>query len=179
MPDPSLIISYGYFKFFWCFRHAHQVSVIALQKLKKEAFMGSHNHEASMIAWEDTMKEQSPTFFFWEMIIRYQTLILIFIRAHRQRNFCLFVDVLERLVPLFFALDHINYARWVPIHIRDMKALPDSIRKEFQECHHWVLSRTNRAFSAMPLDQVHEQENKRVKGTGGAVGLTENPVALR
>ena len=31
----------------------------------------------------------------------------------------------------------------------------------------------------MPLDQAHEQENKMVKGSGGAVGLTENPVAFR
>ncbi len=31
----------------------------------------------------------------------------------------------------------------------------------------------------MPLDQVHEQNNERIKGLGGAVGLTENPAAFR
>ena len=30
----------------------------------------------------------------------------------------------------------------------------------------------------MPLDQAHEQNNAKVKETGGAIGLTENPVAL-
>ena len=30
----------------------------------------------------------------------------------------------------------------------------------------------------MPLDQAHEQNNSIVKGSGGAVGLTENPVAF-
>ena len=30
----------------------------------------------------------------------------------------------------------------------------------------------------MPLDQAHEQHNATVKGSGGAVGLTENPVAF-
>ena len=34
-------------------------------------------------------------------------------------------------------------------------------------------------FSGMPLDQAHEQKNKAVKGAGGAVGLIENPVALK
>ena len=29
------------------------------------------------------------------------------------------------------------------------------------------------------LDQVHEQENKLVKGVEGTVGLTQNPIALR
>ena len=31
----------------------------------------------------------------------------------------------------------------------------------------------------MPLDQAHEQNNKQVKASGGAVGLTENPSAFR
>ncbi|KAK3733417.1 hypothetical protein QZH41_012174, partial [Actinostola sp. cb2023] len=79
----------------------------------------------------------------------------------------------------FFALDHVNYARWIPIHIRDMKSLPESIKEQFQEQGHWVLSKTNNKFSAIPLDQAHEQENKNVKSSGGAVGLTENPVAFR
>ncbi|KAG0710519.1 hypothetical protein GWK47_022642 [Chionoecetes opilio] len=36
-----------------------------------------------------------------------------------------------------------------------------------------------RAFSAVTIDQAHEQNNTSVKGDGGAVGLTENPAALR
>ena len=31
----------------------------------------------------------------------------------------------------------------------------------------------------MPLDKVHEQNNEKVKGFGGAVGLTENPAAIK
>lgn len=116
---------------------------------------------------------------FWDMIIKYERLVLIFVRAHREKNFPLYVEVLEQLVPLFFALDHNNYARWVPIHIRDMKSLPESVQVEFQEKHHWVMCKTNNSFSAIPLDQAHEQENKIIKGVGGAVGLTENPVAFR
>ena len=30
----------------------------------------------------------------------------------------------------------------------------------------------------MPIDQAHEQNNLIVKGSDGAVGLTENPAAL-
>ncbi len=66
----------------------------------------------------------------------------------------------------------------MPIHIRDMKCLPDSIRDEFERGH-WVLSKTKKAFSAIPFDQVHEQENASVKGSGGCVGLMDNPEALR
>ena len=31
----------------------------------------------------------------------------------------------------------------------------------------------------MPIDQAHEQNNVVVKGSGGAVGLTQNPSAFR
>ena len=31
----------------------------------------------------------------------------------------------------------------------------------------------------MPIDQAHEQNNALVKGSGGAIGLTENPSAFR
>lgn len=132
-----------------------------------------------MTSWESEMRKRSPTFLFWDTILRYETLILMFIRAHREKLFCLYVEVLEELVHLFFSLDHINYARWVPIHLRDMKSLPASVRKEFEQEGNWVLSKTNNKFSAIPIDQAHEQANKDVKSAGGAVGLTENPVAFR
>ena len=36
-----------------------------------------------------------------------------------------------------------------------------------------------RSNSTIAIDQAHEQNNAMVKGEGGAVGLTENPSALR
>ena len=43
----------------------------------------------------------------------------------------------------------------------------------------FVVKKTTRSFSAIAIDQAHEQNNASVKGDGGAVGLTENPAALR
>ncbi len=147
--------------------------------LKKETFLETGKSYESMHTWEERMVEISPTFMFWNMIIRYQTLILLFVRAHREQNFKLYVNVMDILIPLFFVLDHINYARWLPVHLRDMRSLPDTIRIEFEENGHWDISKTSHKFSTMSLDQAHEQENKIVKSSGGAVGLTENPVAFR
>ena len=58
-----------------------------------------------------------------------------------------------------------------------MKSLPDHVRSDLMKF--WVISKTHNKFSSMPIDQVHEQNNKLVKGSGGAIGLTENPVAFR
>ena len=60
-----------------------------------------------------------------------------------------------------------------------MKALPDTIRDEFVDKCHWVLSKTSNKYSAIPVDQAHEQENRYVKSSGGCIGLTENPIAFR
>ena len=43
----------------------------------------------------------------------------------------------------------------------------------------FVVHKTKKYFSSIALDHAHEQVNARVKGEGGAVGLTENPAALR
>ena len=125
------------------------------------------------------MLDKCPTYFFWDLILRYEVLILLFVRAHRERDFSLYREVLRELAPLFFAMDHVKYARWLPVHIRDMYSLPEKIRDEFQSNGNWVVAKSVRSFSAMPIDQCHEQVNKDVKSSSGAVGLCDNPKALR
>ena len=103
--------------------------------------------------------------------------VLAFVKAHRENNFALYVETLVSLAPWSFALDHTNYARWLPIHIRDMKCLPRAVQESFRKC--WVIYKSSNTFSSIPIDQAHEQNNASVKGSGGAVGLTESPVAFR
>ncbi|KAI9547233.1 hypothetical protein NQZ68_018435 [Dissostichus eleginoides] len=43
----------------------------------------------------------------------------------------------------------------------------------------FAVKKTTRSFSAIVIGQAHEQNNASVKDDGGAVGLTENPAALR
>ena len=81
---------------------------------------------------------------------------LIFVRAHRERNFPLYLDCIKAITPWFFALDHYHYARWMPVHIHDMQNLPTSIYNEFYENGHWVIQKTKNRFSAMSIDQAHE-----------------------
>ena len=49
--------------------------------------------------------------------------MLAFVRALRTSDFVLYVESLAKLVPWFFASDHVHYARWLPVHIRDMATL--------------------------------------------------------
>ena len=89
------------------------------------------------------------------------------------------MESLKALVPWFFAFDHQNYFRRIAIHIRDMECLPASIYEELNEHGNWVVNKTTNRFSSLPIDQAHERNNELVKGSGGAVGLTESPLAFR
>ncbi len=135
-------------------RHSHQVTLLALSKLQHQAWQVMAAQETiSFDKWRESMSTKYPTFKFWEIIRQFEILVCIFIRAHRTRNFKLFVETLEALVPWFFALDHINYARWIPVHIRDMKSLPHSISESFHKF--WVVQKTQNKFSCLPIDQAH------------------------
>ncbi len=158
-------------------RRSHQITALVLSKLRQHAWEKAVTTHGDLEKWRSEMIAKSPTVQFWDLVLEFEILVLIFIRAHRSNDFNLFVESLEALVPWFFALDHINYSRWIPIHIRDMKSLPDAIREDFKKF--WVVPKTRNKFSSMPIDQAHEQNNQLVKGLGGAVGLTENPVAFR
>ena len=52
-----------------------------------------------------------------------------------------------------------------------MKSFPRRIKEEFQIKGNWVISKTANTFSGILFDHV--------KGSGGCIGLTENPVAFR
>ena len=84
---------------------------------------------------------------------------------------------MTKIVPWFFALDH---ARWIPIHLPDLVSLleyhPDVYAGFVKD--NFTVRKSRRVFSAIAIDQVHEQNNASVKGDSGAVGLTENPAAL-
>ena len=60
-----------------------------------------------------------------------------------------------------------------------MESLPPGIKGEFESKGTCVVSKITKRFSAIPIDQAHQQNNRLVKGTRGAVGLTENPSAFK
>ena len=83
---------------------------------------------------------------------------------------------------MVFALDHTNYARWLTVHVFDLMSLPITHPDVYQQMLKGFFSfaKTKRPFSRMALDQIHEQNNKIIKGVGGATSLlnTQDESAL-
>jgi len=71
-------------------------------------------------------------------------------RSLRQVSFVMYVDALRELAVWFHALDHTNYARLIPVHLRDIVELPTihlEVAEEFQ-AGNLTVQKTNRPFSA-------------------------------
>ena len=135
----------------------------------------------SFSAWCLKKVTAVPQFHFWYLTFQLELLLLVFVRSLREANFELYINAVSKIVPWFFGLDNTNSARWLPIHLRDMCRLNDvapDVASQFKRGR-FVVNKTSRNFSSIPIDHAHEQNNALVKGEGGAGGLTENPHALR
>ena len=86
----------------------------------------------------------------------------------------------SKIILWLFGNDHINYARWLSIQLHNLIDLPILCpTPHIQFCEGtFVTVKTTHKFSAIALDQCHEQQNAIVKGFGGVIGITENKEAL-
>ena len=63
----------------------------------------------------------------------------------------------------------------MPVHIRDMRTLPEAVQHIFDEGA-WVFSKTAEPFSFIPLDQANEHN---VMESDGIVSLQQDQYLLR
>ena len=104
----------------------------------------------------------------------------MFVRSLREANFEMFISCMKVIIPWMFALDHVHYARWLPVYLRDLENLKHSapsLYKHFVDGH-FTVKKTSHNFSNIATDQTHVQTNKLVKINGGAVGILDSPRVL-
>ena len=82
-------------------RMAHEILLLSLFVVMSHAYSNSGTTE-SFNEWRENLKETSPTFFFWDLVMELEMQVLMFIRSQREGNFQLYVASLEQLVYLFF-----------------------------------------------------------------------------
>ena len=164
-------------------RYAHQVSACAPFILLRayKASIDDNSEPDDLSTWLRKKCEANPQFLFWSTALELELLALEFVRSIREGNFSLYVQILGKLLPWMFALDLVDYSRWLPIHSRDFVNLKErhpSIHTEYHQGK-FLVQKSKHFFSKISLDFNQEQENEKIKGDGGAVGLTENSAALR
>ena len=71
--------------------------------------------------------------------------------------------------------DHTKYARWEPVYLADMKALPKTAPNFFNEfmMGKFVVKRSEHRFNEVPADQATEWISKICKTAEGLLVLQE------
>lgn len=168
-------------------RRAHQVTASSLYVLLQNAHtkylesLSEGSDGLSFVDWCIQQKSVKPQFYYWYTTMKLELLLLLFLKSVRQSNFTQYVDSISKMLPWFFSMNHPNYARWLSVHVQDMRLQHHTAPEVFSKFNDglFTVHKSTRNFSSIAIDQAHEQNNAMVKGDGGAVGLTENPNALR
>ena len=98
--------------------------------------------------------------FYWKLILDFQVLVLVFIRSIREGNFQVYIESLISLC------NHIHYSQWCTVQCFDLiilEALCPDVHKKFM-AGNFSFQKTNSKFSKLAVDQIHEQNNKIIKG---------------
>ena len=121
-------------------------------------------------------EDNGPLKRFWRSYLEMVSLLLTFIRATRESNWPLHLECIREMLPWYFAYDHVNYARYLPLYLIHMIQLPETHPEAqimLENGEFGVQRTTEHGFSQMPVDQTIEQTlNRSTKTKGGIVGFS-------
>ena len=156
--------------------HAHQLSWAVLIKLSHSAFDDQSKFN-NYVDWRNHLMEKNANANYWFQLIQLETLLFTFIKSLRDADFELFLDCLKSINKWMFSLDHLHYARWLTVFIKDLEQLNPEVLNAFKKgC--FIVKPSKRIFSNIGIDQAYEPNNKLVEIHGGAIGILVNPNAL-
>ena len=109
--------------------------------------------------------------------------LLLFVRATRESDWQLHLSTVRLMMPMFFAYDRVNYARYLPAYWLEMVNLPvthPSCHNDLSVKGQWTLQRQSvHGFASIACDQAIEQTcNRDSKTKGGWTGITQNRAAV-
>lgn len=118
--------------------------------------------------------ETAATFRYWRHYMEMVSVVLGFIRAEREGNWALHLELFAKMLPWFAVYDHYNYSRWGPVYLADMRALPitaPEVHREFV-AGRFSIKRNKGMFNQVASDQALEHVNRIAKVSGGIIGIT-------
>ena len=129
-----------------------------------------------------TQSSISPTFALWQSYVDMVSTLLHFISCTRRSDWEGHLNTLEKMTPWLFAYDRVNYTRYVPVYLKEMRELEKThpFAHEHLNNGEFAIQQQDRyAFSATAADQVIKQTiNRDSKSAGGIIGITTRPNAV-
>ena len=120
-------------------RYTLQVIAVVLRKKMQEAFREYKSSNCGDMTFDCWASDQTSVMFkYWHNVLHSIQLTLMLVRSFREANLDLLIVSLKLIVPLFFALDHVHYSRWVSVFIQELVTLP-AIPNTVQRVSCWLL----------------------------------------
>lgn len=117
----------------------------------------------------------------WLQYLEYVDTLKLFIQAERTGNWNLHLIAVEKMLNLFAATGHINYAKSARLYLQQMQQLPTEhpwLYHCFSEQGFHTVRRSSRYWAELWTDLIIEQVMMRsIKSRGGLTrgrGVTEN-----
>ena len=85
-----------------------------------EPYLLDSEERKPLSEWRKDCEQNFPRFRHWPLTLKLELIMLSFVRSIRTGNFTLYMESMQSLLRWFFALDHINWARWLSAHLMDM-----------------------------------------------------------
>ena len=136
-------------------RYTLQVIAVVLVKKMGDAFREYKSGTDDDMTFDDWASIQiTPMFKYWYNILHSIKMVFMLVRSFREANLDLLIVALKGIVPLFFTLDHVHYARWVSVFIQDLSTLPQKFPTLYKElaAGYFVVNTKGNAFSKIALD---------------------------
>ena len=100
-------------------RYTLQVTAVVLMRKLQDAYKVTGTSYDNMEHWI-AAQQDSSIFMYWYNVLQHLKLVLLLVQSFREVNSDL-IAALEEIVPLFFSLEHVHYARWDSVFIQDLK----------------------------------------------------------
>lgn len=154
-------------------RYAHEVSLTALNIILFEQFANDAENDChDYFQWIENKRQTSPQFRYWITVMELESILLQFVKCVRNADIDQYVKVMEQMCPWYLITDHTHYGRWLTVFLLDLKHLPEkhpAIYREFKRGH-FTSRKSNKNFSCISDDHMHEQNNKIVKESATLLG---------
>ena len=148
-----------------------QLEEDSLKQLDSSNNIKQIDHHLGLL--KSQLKDTSRTSKLWLLYMDYIKIAKEFIYAERTSNWEMQLRVLSKMINLFAATGHINYAKSARLYLQEMKKLPQThpwLYNEFINGYHTV-QRTQRNWTGIWTDLAIEQTMMRsIKSRGGLTG---------
>ena len=152
---------------------------IATEEILRRHLDAAQDMEQLMAELDAKAGESKTTKLWADGLIKPVFLTMLYIRAEREADWPLHLLAVQRMLPYFFASNHVNYVRYGLYYLKTMQRLPPDILSKFLDGQHVMRHKPgfwNGIWSDMWIETTYMRYGK---GPAGIKGITLKPSALK